>query len=104
MNIAEFIVNELLESSYDVVSVCAGCQKEFGTTPPPNASHGYCKRHTLEMYADAMKMAKEMVGKNPNAAGRVSQLMASIRDIRERPDSAFCPDMAQQQRQSAAPA
>jgi hypothetical protein len=97
MTVAQRIVEILLETpSYDIVSVCAGCQKEFGTTPPRNASHGYCKRHTLEMYADAVNMAKQAMGTNPHAADRLRQLMASIRDVRQRPESDFCPDQSKQ--------
>lgn len=91
MSIAESIVNDLLENE-GVVRVCASCQGEFGTTPPANASHGYCKRHTLEMYAHTLEMAKQRGNQE-----RIAQVMRSIEEVKSRPESAFCPDQSQQQ-------
>lgn len=94
MSIAEKIVEALLGEN-GMVTACATCEQETGQRTP-NASHSYCKRHMLEMYADALQSAKSMMGTNPKAANRVSQLMQSVRDIKQRPDSDFPPDLAQQ--------
>jgi hypothetical protein len=99
MSTAEFIVAELLENG--MVTACASCEQETGQRTP-NASHSYCKRHMLVMYADALQNAKSMISTNPKAAGRVSQLMQSIRDIKQRPDTDFPPDLQQGQAQHAA--
>jgi hypothetical protein len=88
MNTAQQLVAILLETG-EAVRVCAGCQKEFGVRPGPNESHGYCKRHLIEMYQQMMQY--------PQGKAKAEQ---SIRDIQQRPDDDFPPDLAQQQRQA----
>lgn len=87
---AQQIVEMLLED--EVVRVCAGCQQEFGAQPPPNASHGYCKRHTLGMYQQML----DMVGNSPKAQG----IQQKMQEVQQKPDSAFPPDLAQQRQQA----
>jgi hypothetical protein len=93
--LARLIVGTLLEDAA-VNVVCAGCQQEFGVQPPPNASHGYCKRHMLEMYDDSLQMAKRAMGTNPKAADRVRQLLSTMRDIKTRDEGTFAPDLSHQ--------
>jgi hypothetical protein len=99
---ARAIVGTLLEDAA-VNVICAGCQQEFGVQPPPNASHGYCKRHLLQMYEQSLGMAKQTMGTNPKAADRVRQLLQSMRDIKNRDEGTFAPDLSHQHRQSSAP-
>jgi hypothetical protein len=86
MNIAQQIVTALLENG--AVQTCAACQKEFGVASQPGESHGYCKRHLMDMW-----------GQFPPGHAKAAQM---IRDIPGRPDSEFPPDLAQQRQ--AAPA
>lgn len=77
------IVNLLLENEAPVADVrkaCANCEREFGVHDP-NASHGVCKRHTIEHIKEA---------------GRVQNKDYSdfIRRTEAKPDSAFAPDLA----------
>lgn len=48
MSHAQQIVDILLEN----VRVCAFCQKERGIPGRRGESHGFCRRHFLENYAD----------------------------------------------------
>lgn len=92
MRIAEFIVNELLESAHGITQACASCEAETGQRTP-NASHGYCKRHLIQMW---QANAKQM----PQMAAKAQERIA---DIQRRPDSDFPPDLSQQQQRQTAP-
>jgi hypothetical protein len=76
MSHAQQIVAILLEDN----RVCAGCQKEFGTTPAPGSSHGFCRRHYIQWYADDVGLDR----------------------IAAMPDENFSPDMAQQRQPQSA--
>jgi hypothetical protein len=84
MSTAQQIVAILLETG-EVERVCAGCQKEFGIQAQGNQSHGYCKRHLIEMYQQMMEY--------PQGRAKAEQKIA---ELQQRPDSEFPPDLAQQ--------
>lgn len=71
MSNAQQIVELLLEN----VRVCAFCQKERGIRGQPGESHGFCRRHFMQNYAD----------------------MFTPQEIAAMPDADFSPDMEQQQ-------
>jgi hypothetical protein len=68
------VVNFLLERE----GACAMCEREFGVHNP-NASHGYCKRHSLQMY---------------QSLKQTPQIAAKIEQIKAMPDDNFVPDLA----------
>lgn len=92
MSVANQIVETLLESGH-VVQACASCEQETGQRTP-NASHGYCKRHLIQMW---QANAKQMPQMAEQARMRVAQ-------IQQRPESDFPPDLSQQRQGAAAPA
>lgn len=89
--IAEAIVAQLLEFE----RACCMCEKEFGVQPRPNVSHGYCKRHLIQMQKQVLKMAAER-GNQP----AMQTAQQRIRAVQQRPDTDFPPDLSQQ-RQAA---
>jgi len=81
VNKAGAIVNILLETGSALT--CTACQKEFGIAPKPGESHSYCKRHLIEMW-------KQFPPDHVPA-------QQAIRDISNRPETAFAPDLSQRQ-------
>jgi hypothetical protein len=94
MSVAQQTVETLLEN---VVAVCATCQQETGAPRQSNDSHGYCKRHTIEMHRHNLMNAIQR--KDQAAMQRGQQTIAAIR---ARPDSDFPPDLSQQRQAAAA--
>ncbi len=84
VNKAEAIVHILLDDE-GIIRACSWCEKEFGRrTPGANVSHGVCKRHLAQQWRS--------MGYEDKA-----------RQIEQRSDSEFPPDLAMQS-QAAAPA
>jgi len=77
----ESIVNFVIEAER---RSCGMCEREFGVHDP-NASHGNCKRHTIDSYKDIIKH-------NANNKDRIEPL---IKKIMEMPDEKFPPDLAE---------
>lgn len=90
MNDPQIIVNVLLEN----VTACAACEGETGRRTP-GASHGYCKRHLIEMHKQNLMWAIQ----HKNQQG-ITTAQQRIAGIRARPDTDFPPDLSQQ-RQAA---
>lgn len=68
MKSAVSVVNLLLDAQF--VRVCSKCEQEFGPVqvePGVQKSHGLCRRHALEAYAEA-GVPLEMVHKQPDTA------------------------------------
>jgi len=62
------VVNMLLETQ--IMRVCAQCEQEYGAQPVQpgvQKSHGMCRRHALEAYAEA-GVPLEMVHSQPDSA------------------------------------
>lgn len=72
--IVDFLLQDGLQSS------CSGCEREFSVKVPA-ATHGLCKRHTIDSYRQIEKT-------NPGA-----NYAQKIAEIETRPDSAFPPDL-----------
>lgn len=75
MKSALSVVNLLLDSPF--VRVCSKCEQEFGPVPVEpgvQKSHGLCRRHALEAYADAG---------------------IPLEKVHQQPDSAFPPDLSE---------
>lgn len=75
---AERVVDLLLQDGLQ--SSCSGCEREFSVKVPA-ATHGLCKRHTVDSYRQIEKT-------NPGA-----NYAQKIAEIEARPDSAFPPDL-----------
>lgn len=78
--------HEVVDVLLEAIRVCADCQQEFGTTPAPGSSHGYCRRHGLARYTDALGSRE-----------------AAEQALAGKPDSMFAPDMAQERNAQPAP-
>ena len=79
---ANEIVARLLEDG-PAPRVCASCQREFGFTPPPGASHGFCRRHYVEYLAREMGLSQ--------AEAEASAAQADQTSV-----NPWCPDAGQQ--------
>lgn len=68
---------------------CGTCERQFGVHDP-NASHGNCKRHTIDSY-------KQIIELNPNNKDRIEPL---IKKVMAMPDENFPPDLSLPQNQA----
>lgn len=93
MNVPQSIVDILLEN--ELVRACAACEKETGQRTP-GASHGYCKRHLIDMHKQNLLAAIQSANQ-PS----IRTAQERIREIRQRPDSDFPPDLSQRQQVAA---
>lgn len=70
MKIAAQIVARLLEDLQGNRKVCITCQSALGLPQQPGDSHGYCKRHAVQMQEivvkNALKSGKERLIKLAN--------------------------------------
>lgn len=75
--------------------VCSMCQQEFGIKPQKDQwgrmteTHGICRRHMIEMYQKLQAEGRDM--------------SAKIKELEERPEESFCPDMAKEQKEKKLP-
>lgn len=65
---------------------CGMCERQFGVHDP-DASHGNCKRHTIDSYKQIIKL-------NSSAVDKVEPL---IKKVMAMPDENFPPDLAEPQ-------